>query len=94
MANKEQRKVNQRIRKLNQSLANDAFLGLNRFSLRQVFKGKGCGEVMYYQFEIKDNVTGKTELSNFETEFWVVNLNTLFWWINDFIVDVRLKEKW
>lgn len=91
MANKAQRKLNRFIRKFNKNLANDAFLGLNRFSLKQVAR-VGIEEYeQHYLIELHDNLSGDKETIivnnyNFDRE--------LFWKMNGFIIGFRQKEKW
>lgn len=91
MANKEQRKINRWVRAYNKVLAKDSFLGLNRFSVKQDYKVGRDYETLYV-FHVIDHKTNQVsndvvvDVFNFEYK--------LFWASNNFIVDVRKKEKW
>ena len=91
MANKAQRKINRWVRRQNKFLAEDAFLGLNRFKMRQVCRfGRETWEYQYV-FELidtKTNETRKVIVDNYNF------MRILFWKMNDFIVAIRQKEKW
>lgn len=90
MANKAQRKVNRWVRRQNKFLAEDAFLGLNRFKMKQVNRYHRDYETIY-EFLILDLKTNEMKT------VWVDNYNfvrKLFWEMNDFIVKIRVKEKW
>ena len=91
MANKTQRKINRWVRRQNKFLAEDSFLGLNRFSMNQVahFGREPWEEV--YVFQLRDNQNGVNK------EIVVDNYNfirKLYWEMNDFIITIRQKEKW
>lgn len=91
MANKTQRKINRWVRRQNKFLAEDSFLGLNRFSMNQVARfGREPWEGVYV-FQLRDNQNGVNK------EVVVNNYNfmrILYWEMNDFIVAIRQEEKW
>ena len=92
MANKEQRRVNRWVRRQNKFLAEDAFLGLNRFKIHQLLcVGDREPWEKLYKFELVDTKNNERQI------VYVDNYNftrTLFWKMNDFIVAIRIKEKW
>ena len=91
MANKEQRRINRWVRRQNKFLAEDNFLGLNRFSMNQVARfGREPWEQMYV-FQLWDNmnhVNQEVVVDNYDF------MRKLYWKMNDFIIAIRQKEKW
>lgn len=88
MANKSQRRINQAVRHLNKSLASDAVLGIDRYSVHQVMKN-GYYPVTRYLLKVVDNKTGQFQ------EFVVSDFGykrDLFWKVNNFIVNIRRNE--
>lgn len=91
MANKEQRRVNRWVRRQNKFLAEDAFLGLNRFKMRQVRRiGREVWDYLY-EFELIDTKTKETKIVIVDNYNF---MRTLYWAMNDFIVAIRIREKW
>lgn len=91
MATKIQRKINRFVKKFNKSLAQDAFLGLNRFTINHICKDRLSGYDTMYKYEILDKKANKVEyvwVSNYDYE------NILFWRVNNFIIDIRKREGW
>ena len=91
MANKEQRRINRWVRRQNKFLAEDNFLGLDRFSMNQVARfGREPWEQMYV-FQLWDNendVNKEVVVDNYDF------MRKLFWEMNNFIIAIRQKEKW
>ena len=91
MANKEQRRINRWVRRQNKFLAEDNFLGLDRFSMNQVARfGREPWEQMYV-FQLWDNmnhVNQEVVVDNYDF------MRKLYWKMNDFIIVIRQKEKW
>ena len=91
MANKEQRRINRWVRRQNKFLAEDNFLGLDRFSMNQVARfGREPWEQMYV-FQLWDNmnhVNQEVVVDNYDF------MRKLYWKMNDFIIAIRQKEKW
>ena len=91
MANKEQRRINRWVRRQNKFLAEDNFLGLDRFSMNQVARfGREPWEQMYV-FQLWDNendVNKEVVVDNYDF------MRKLYWKMNDFIIAIRQKEKW
>ena len=91
MANKEQRRINRWVRRQNKFLAEDNFLGLNRFSMKQVARfGREPWEQIYV-FQLWDNmnhVNQEVVVDNYDF------MRKLYWKMNDFIIAIRQKEKW
>lgn len=91
MANKEQRRINRWVRRQNKFLAEDNFLGLNRFSMNQVARfGREPWEQIYV-FQLWDNendVNKEVVVDNYDF------MRKLFWEMNNFIIAIRQKEKW
>lgn len=88
MANKSQRRINRFVRHFNKTLASDAVLGLNRYSVHQIVKNGYYPETRYLM-KIVDNRTGQSQ------EFAVDNFDykrELFWRANHFIVNIRRNE--
>lgn len=91
MANKQQRLLNRWVRKYNKALAQDTFLGLNRFTVKQEYKVGRDYETLYI-FRVVDNATQEVSREIVADEF---NFRQkIFWASNDFIVAIRQKEKW
>ena len=91
MANKEQRRINRWVRRQNKFLAEDNFLGLDRFSMNQVARfGREPWEQMYV-FQLWDNendVNKEVVVDNYDF------MRKLYWKMNDFIIAIRQKENW
>lgn len=91
MANKEQRRINRWVRRQNKFLAEDSFLGLDRFSMNQVARfGREPWEQIYV-FQLWDNmnhVNQEVVVDNYDF------MRKLYWKMNDFIIAIRQEEKW
>lgn len=92
MSDKQQRRLNNHIKKFNKSLAKDSFLGLNRFSVRQIERqGRTEEGTRVYLLECVDSKTRAT--TTFIVNDYDYGIKT-FWTVNDFIIQVRKKELW
>lgn len=92
MADKKQRRLNRYIRQFNKSLAQDAFLGLNRFRVAQKARFDDGNLILrIYLIEFVDTKTSESKqivVSNYDYS------RQIFWGMNDFIVSIRQKEGW
>ena len=91
MANKEQRKLNRWVRKLNANLAADEFLGINRFSVSMSYKVRNYDNFWVYVYLFKDAKTGAVE--EVVADGWNYP-RVIGWGINNFIVNIRQIEGW
>ena len=92
MSDKQQRRLNNYIKKFNKILANDSFLGLDRFSVNQLDKrGRFDLGDRVYLLEVFDSKT--CQCSTFIVNDYDYR-RKIFWTVNDFIIQVRLRESW
>ena len=92
MSDKQQRRLNNYIKKFNKILANDSFLGLDRFSVNQLDKrGRFDLGDRVYLLEVFDSKI--CQCSTFIVNDYDYR-RKIFWTVNDFIIQVRLRESW
>lgn len=86
-------RLNKYLKDVNKSLAADKFLGEGRFKIREVAFERNTN---WFVLEITDTKTG--ESLRYNNHIYSVSSkhmpSDIFWFINDFIVEVRHKEGW